>query len=85
MTKAVALFFDDGPARLILLAGTLAYRLAGIRGDELKGKQARLVSLVRCSALPVGLGAAGRGGRTLDYFYGRAIVAKGLEVDHGTR
>ena len=58
LAGALARFFQDSPARLAYLAGTALYLFAGIRGDRLKRRQRRLLSRVRNSALPLGLGAA---------------------------
>lgn len=58
LAGALARFFQDSPARLARLSGTALYLFAGIRGDRLRRRQKRLVSRVRNSALPLGLGAA---------------------------
>ena len=69
---ALARFFNDGPARIAVLLGTVGYWFARIHGDDLLRHKLRLASMVRGSALPVGLGAAaGVAGLLLLFIIGR--------------
>ena len=55
---ALARFFNNGPARIMVLVASAGYWFAKIRGQDLRRCKAGMAARVRGSALPVGLGAA---------------------------